>query len=377
MSGRQNPFFFRALSADDPFCDRVKEIEDLVGYARAQAAVVLFSPRRYGKTSLMRRVQQRLARDGCVVAFADFFGVTSLDDLAKRLAHAVYAVIRQNEPLIRKAARIITSFRPVFTLGPEGTELSVEPTTRARTGPDLLRETMASLQTFVTEAGADVALILDEFQELTELDDHLAIEGIMREHIQQTKAAFFFVGSRRRVLLDMFNTRARPFYQSAINYPLAPLPQEEFAAFIREMFTTGGKACPADLVDDIVAAAAGHPYYVQKLCFLIFEACTADAVTADCVHQGLADLVTAETPVFEAILQGLALKQIALLKALALEEGHPVFSATFMVRHGLGSTGAVQAALRKLASLDLIEQTDRRSWRLVDPMLRQWLRRMP
>jgi hypothetical protein len=48
-----------------------------------------------------------------------------------------------------------------------------------------------------------------------------------------------------------------------------------------------------------------------------------------------------------------------------------------MVRHGLGSTGAVQAAIRKLASLDLIEQVDRKSWRLVDPILKTWLKRMP
>jgi hypothetical protein len=236
---------------------------------------------------------------------------------------------------------------------------------------------MDSLEKFVAEAGAQVALILDEFQEVTELGDHLAIEGVMREHIQRTKAAFFFVGSRRRVLLDMFNARARPFYQSAINYPLAPLPREEFAGFIRELFARGGKECPPDLAAGIVDTAEGHPYYVQKLCFLLHESNSGRAIDRASIPQGIENLVKVEVPVFEAILQGLALKQIALLKALAIEEGHPVFSAPFMVRHGLESTGAVQAAIRKLASLDLIEQVDRKSWRLVDPILKTWLKRMP
>ena len=80
MKRTHNPFQFRELPVDGPFCNRHKEFSDLVAYAQAGAAVVVYSPRRYGKTSLIRRVQAELAKQGTLTVFCDFFGVTTADD---------------------------------------------------------------------------------------------------------------------------------------------------------------------------------------------------------------------------------------------------------------------------------------------------------
>jgi hypothetical protein len=369
-----NPFYLRELPLAGPFCNRTREIDDLQGYARAKASVVLYSPRRFGKTSLVRRLQQQLAGDGTLTVFADFFGVTSVDDVARRLAWSVFAVTRPRERLFAKAVRFLRSFRPV--LKPDetgGVTLSVEPAGTRHQGLALLEETLRSFEALVGELATPFHVALDEFQELTELPEPLAVEGVLRQHVQRLAGSFCFIGSRRRLLLDMFNQRRRPFYQSAINYQLGPIAAGEFAPFLQAQFAAQGRTCEPAAVAAVLAITGGHPYYTQKLCFFLFEQ-EPTRLTAALVPGALADLLTNEQPVFESTLQGLAPRQINLLRALASEPTSSVFAAPYMARHGLGSTGGIQGAVRRLTLLDLIERDPAtKRWQVVDPLFRRWL----
>src|SRR4030042_3310580 len=107
-----NPFYLQEVPVEAPFCNRGRELKELESYAVAGANVVLFSPRRYGKTSLGKRIQRMLVDKGFITFFADFFGVASVDDVAARLAKAIFAVTHNQEPLWKKALRTIRSFRP-------------------------------------------------------------------------------------------------------------------------------------------------------------------------------------------------------------------------------------------------------------------------
>jgi len=230
-----NPFYLQEVPVDAPFCNRKRELKELRVYAEGRANVVLFSPRRYGKTSLVRRVQKDLANKGAVVIFADFFGVASVEDVASRLAKAVFVITHRKDPLWKSALRAMKSFRPVLKPDPSGgISLSVEPSGAAKSGLQLLEETMDSLREFVTATKSLVHVALDEFQEIVTLKEALQIEGLMRTQIQRQQASYFFIGSRRRILLGIFNERQRPFFQSAINYPLNLLPPDELAEFIAE-----------------------------------------------------------------------------------------------------------------------------------------------
>ena len=372
MEGK-NPFCFREIPVEAPFCNREKELAELASFARGRANVVIYSPRRFGKTSLVKRVQKLLADEGAVTLYADFFGVTSVEDVASRLARSVFSVTHGRKGLWKTALRTIKSFRPV--LRPDhasGVSLSVEISSEGKRGADLLEETMVSLGEFAASSKRPVQISLDEFQEIVDLKDALRIEGVMRSHIQQHRCSYFFVGSRRRVLLGIFNSRQRPFFQSAVNYELKPLPRDELVRFVADRFRESGKTCDMPQAESIVAAVQGHPYYTQKLAFFVFENARG-RVGEEGVKAGFESLVTAEQPVFEATLQGLAPKQVGLLKALAKERSASVFSMDYMRRNNLGSVGGVQGALKKLSTLDLIEQDKNRRWSVVDPLFELWL----
>lgn len=370
-----NPFYLQEVPVDAPFCNREKELKELQSYAEGGANVVLFSPRRYGKTSLVKRIQKKLADKGAVRIFADFFGVASVDDVAMRLAKAVFAVTHSKDPLWKKALKTIRSFRPVLKPDLEGgISLSVEPSSAGRSGLILLEETMDSLADFINTIHCSAHIALDEFQEIVILKESLQVEAAMRTRVQQKQASYFFIGSRRRILLGIFNERQRPFFQSAINYPLKTLPVDELVEFIAEQFTKNKRKCNQDIARQLVSLVGCHPYYSQKLAFFVYE--LSGTVTEEAIHQGMEKLILSEKPVFEATIQGLSPHQRLLLQALAKEPANKLFANDYIRHYRLGSVGGVQHSARLVEDLDLIEKDEERGfWRVVDPVLAIWLRK--
>lgn len=216
-------------------------------------------------------------------------------------------------------------------------------------------------------------IALDEFQEITLLPHYRRLEGLLREHIQKQKASYFFIGSRRNILLSMFNELRRPFYGSAINFPLPPLPQEDFQQFIMDQFQKAGKECQKDAAKSIVELVASYPYYGQKLAYFVFDVVEKRAKLSD-IETAFFGLLKEETPVFESILMGLTPQQISFLHALAKEPTDAIYAQEYMNRNRLGSIGGVQAAVKKLLLLDLIEKTSLGGWKIVDPIFSRWIR---
>ncbi|NNF97847.1 MAG: ATP-binding protein [Desulfobacteraceae bacterium] len=369
-----NPFSLKVLTDSDQFCNRTREIATLASYAKSNSNVVLFSPRRYGKTSLVHQVQKRLKKNGFITIYVDLFGLSSADTIANRLTKGVYTALYNQKNLLQKAISIIKTHRPVIRPDETGVSITTEPISSGLSGAELLDKTLGDLGHFMAAGKKKINIVLDEFQEITEIRDP-DIEGIMRSYIQKHRAGYFFVGSRRRVLLDMFNQRRRPFFQSAINYKLDKLPHDELVVFLMERFGAGHKRCAEKQARKIAEAVDNHPYYSQKLSFFCYEIADRSVKVTD-VQQGFEALVQAETPVFEAIVQGLAARQIALLRAIAREPHKAITSMNFVKRHHLKSIGGIQAAVKKLARLDLIEKEGKNHpWQLVDPILAQWLNR--
>lgn len=367
-----NPFSLKVLTNPDSFCNRTKEIITLTSYAQSNSNTVIYSPRRFGKTSLMHQVQQRLNQDGFITIYVDLFGLSSADTIANRLTKGVYSALYSQKNLLQKAISIIKSHRPVIRPDETGVSITTESISPNLFGSELLDKTLGELGQLIATGRKKFNIVLDEFQEITEIRDR-NIEGIMRSYIQEHQASYFFVGSRRRVLLEMFNQRRRPFFQSAINFKLDKLPHEELVAFVIKRFESAQKRCIKKLAGKIIQAVDDHPYYCQKLSFFCFELAGKTVKEKD-VQQAYRELIQVETPVFEAIVQGLTSRQIALLRAVAKEPSMSIMSMDYIKRHGLKSIGGIQAAAKKLAQLDLIENGGKKKpWRVVDPVFRQWL----
>jgi hypothetical protein len=370
-----NPFTLGVIPPRAAFCNRKTELKELSSHARNKANVVMFSPRRYGKTSLVKKLQRNLMREKYLTIYSDFFMVTSENDVAQRMAKSIYTVLHHHESLLKKGTRylkVLKTFRPVFKPSADkGVVLSVEPVSANLSGIEILDKIMEEFGDFVSRqtAFAGVHIVFDEFQEITDLKGS-QIEGVLRNHIQEHDASYFFVGSRRRILLDIFNNKSRPFYQSATMYSMKALPSRELTRFLQNQFKKGGKRCSRELAEKVSEITAQYPYYVQALAYHVFEV-SGPVIKAKDIESAFDILLASERYGYEGIVQDLTSSQIALLKALANHPTSKIMSTEYMQAHRL-SIGGIQYACKKLEGLDLIERLDG-LWRVVDPVFATWL----
>ncbi|MDA8417111.1 MAG: ATP-binding protein [Betaproteobacteria bacterium] len=376
-----NPFNFKTLSVEAPFCNRVKEKTTLIHAAESGNDVVLYAPRRYGKTSLVKRAQQDLAEKGYVTVFADLCGVASAADVASKLATDIYKVTRKDESLWKKAVRFITSYRPVLRPTASETEIKMEITVEAvagKSGFELLESVMKEIEEFVNSGGVKLNIAFDEFQDIVTLSDAKAIESCMRTYIQRYKGSHFFIGSQRRILSAMFNDEQRPFFRSARNMHLVPLPKEELVPFIQSLFSEGGKICSVKIAEMMADFAKCHPYYTQKLGHFVFEQPGIEImagveVTERDVQEGISDVFADAKPYFESLIQPLPPQQRLVLRAIAKEPTDKLMAKAYIRKHVLGSTSAITLALKHLSGLDHIEEDSKGVWSIVDPIFGQWI----
>lgn len=370
----QNPFTI-GIAKNEDFCNRQQELADLVNYAKNGQNVVLYAPRRYGKSSLVRQVLRELETAGFLTVYVDLFSVSSEQDFISVIATGILKGIgRGADPRSfgDKVKNLFGRLIPVFEVTPEGLGFSVK-FDRSTKLEILLDDLMEGVYNYIKKKQLRACIALDEFQEVTELAESKKIEGILRSHIQlQKEIAYFYIGSRRRTLKDIFTDKGRPFYKSAFLYTLKEIPKEDFIPYIEKRFKESNKKCPSVAAEKIYDTARGYPYYVQKLALLAWDI-TQKSCDNDLVDVAYKLLIKMETPDFEGVWSGLTLIQKSALKAIAKEPTASPFAKEYLERYGL-TIGGAQKAIQALLSKDLIERDTEDTYRLTDPVMGDWIR---
>jgi uncharacterized protein len=370
----RNPFTLGMAGKDD-FCDRDQEMEDLLRHARNGDNTVLYSPRRYGKSSLIAMVLDRLGREGFTTVYVDLFPITSEQDFISRFSTGIFKGIGRGADPRTVGDKVVGLFKkmiPSIDVTSEGYNFSIK-FDRTMDPGLLLDDLLEGLYTYATTKKLKICIALDEFQEITELPESKKIEGILRSHIQiQRDIGYFFVGSRRRILNDMFSNKSRAFYKSAFSYVLREIPDGDFSSYIVKKFKDTGKKCTPETALEIYDKVRGYPYYVQKLASIAWDLTTKQCAP-DLVGSASRTMLRMEAADFEGIWSGLTLIQRSLLKAIAQEPTPSPYAREFLERHRL-SVGGTQKAMSILLSRDLIEKDQENKYRLTDPVMGAWLK---
>ena len=372
-----NPFRFGALARDESFTDRDDEIAELLSDARNGQDVVIFAPRRFGKTSLVDRVAQRLVGDRVLVGQINLMRTPTKERLAERLAATVYEDIAG--PLTRAkdfGARIFRGLRitPTMTLDPETGALSFG--FGAGHLPEDVDATLERLFELVAQVAAErersVLLILDEFQEVIELDPQLPklLRSVLQE---QPEVGHFYLGSKRHMMERIFNDENEPFWRSAKQLELGPIPPGPFGDFIERRFADTGRRIDPTVVAQILTITGGHPYATQELCYFLWEETpTRRAATTERLDAAIERVLRSEHTHFSLLWDRASANQKLVLQALAREPGHP-FAEDYRRRHALRAVSSTQKAVEALARDELVGRDRGRAW-IAEPFLAEWIR---
>ena len=376
-----NPFNFGDLALDEGFTDREVELRELEADVRNGQNVVVFAPRRYGKTSLVWRATQELVRrDEVLVAQVDLMRTATREQLAAKLAQALYEQVATPLDRVReRAAEIFRGLRirPVMTLDPQDGSLGFSfaaghPREDVNATLERLLELPAEL---AAERGRRIALVFDEFQQVIKLDPGLP--ALMRAVFQsQPDVSHVYLGSKRSLMEELFNDVNEPFWRSAKHIELGPIPVDAFAAFIVERFAGTGKSAPAAVVDAVLAITWGHPYGTQELCYALWEETPQGAAaTAAGLDAAMARVLRSENAYFTHVWEGASRAQRVVLQALAADPPDAVTSEEYRRRHGLPAPSSVQRALDALVTDELVAREGPGTYRIAEPFLAEWIRR--
>jgi hypothetical protein len=360
-----NPFVFDRPVAAADLIDRDAESEQLLLLAEGGHAVRLSAPRRYGKTSLLRRLGDEADKVGMNFVEVDFYGVLSRQDVAGRLEEG-YGRLRPGPQRIARAA--IRTLRPAVSLGAGGVRVESRP--QIEEGIDRRLTGLLDLPVRLHErTGTRTLVAFDEFQALLAVDS--GIDGLFRSRIQRhgDAASYVFAGSHPGLMAQLFGAHERPFFGQARSLRLDPLPDAEIVEHVGERFEVTGREV-GTAIEPLLDLAAGHPQRAMLLAHHLWEH-TPDNGVAEADHwQAAVESVFAEQDdALRATWDSLEVKERAVFTALAL--GGPVFGARTLERFNL-SKGGAQHARDALAHAGHIQRMGE-SWQPVDPLLARWV----
>lgn len=371
-----NPFKFGLEVSGKQFYDRTETAEKLYRRLSGGASnVVMYAPRRYGKTSLVKKVLARFREENIPTVYFDLNKIESLEKFCEEYASALCSIAGRLPGFVETVQNYLSHLHPTFSFGGDF-PVSV----RLDYGDRMTSQSLSSVLDLAEKVAGvrgngQIIVAFDEFQEVNRLSPDLPLEGIFRSCIQaHARVRYLFFGSKTHLLMRMFGDRSRPFYKSASIIKLEKPPRKESVEFVQSRFAS----CPI-IVDDkiaeqIVDTAENIPHYLQQLSSIVYEIVQAagrDYLLPEDIAKAEQDLIAENADYYQERLSSLSTSQRVLVSALAREPAK-VFREDYRRRHSLGGSSTVNTALRIIRDFGIVESDDQ-SYFVGDPFFAKFI----
>lgn len=373
----ENPFYITGIIPEPYFCDRDKETQWIMRTLGNKAHILLTSPRRMGKTQLIRHVfEQSSVKDNYYSFYTDIYATTSLHELVLFLSKEIYSVlVPKGKGVLDKFLAGLHSLAGSFGYDP----VSNTPTFNIKLGdihaPEL---TLEEIFCYLEHADKPCIFAIDEFQQIANYPEK-NVEALLRTHIQKmNNCLFIYAGSNRHVLENMFNSAAQPFYNSAEQMYLDSISKEVYTGFAEEQFTSANRKITPEAAALAYDLFEGHTYYVHNVLHNAFAYIDSDkAIDESDIHKILGDILEEKGRSFASVMNQLNYQQKETLIAIAKEgKASGVTSVAFVKQHALKSPSSVQYAISALLEKQLLTYTNverAKVYSIADKFLEMWI----
>ena len=367
------PFIFGVATSGDNFTDREKETARLLSNFTHGVNTVLISPRRWGKTSLVKKVCKMAQSDKLKIVYLDIFSCRTDREFYDAFASAVLKQTSSKfDEIIENSKIFLSRISPKFTMGSDPMSdfsISLELNPKSYDIDQILQLPEKIAQ----KKGVRIVICIDEFQQIAEFKDSKSFQKRLRSVWQlQQSVSYCLFGSKKHLMNELFEKKSLPFYKFGDSIYLPKISTADWISYICERFESTGKHISKELAERVCVAVDNHSSYVQQLAWLLWIHTQHTATEQDFAeaHQ---DLIDQNSPLFEKQTENLSSYQMNFLRAL-VDGVHSEFtSAEILQKYQLSSSANVSTIKRALIKKELIE-TENKQVQLADPVMKLWLK---
>ena len=375
---KKKSFIFGTAVSDYNFIGREKETQRLMANFTEGINTILISPRRIGKTSLVKHVKRMLdSRQDIIVVYLDMFACKTEYEFYNALSAAVLKQTASHaEKWMEYAKEFLVRLTPKLTFSPEANtdfSLSLGITPKTHT-PD---EVLNLAEEIARKRGKRIVVCIDEFQQLGELPDSLTVQKRLRsiwQHQQMTSYCLF--GSKQHLMSNIFQRRNMPFYQFGDMIFLGLIDTTRWVDYIVEHFADRDRHISRELAQRLCEQVENYSSYVQQLAWLLFSRLNeGETATEQQLELSVKDLLDANEALFMQQVEPLTSYQMNFLRVVAA--GHHSGFGEKEIREdfNLGSPANITRLKKALVHKDLIEIQGRGQLYFTDPVFRLWIQR--
>lgn len=350
----ENPFKFGTIVDEDYFTDRVDEVAYITQFVKSPNHLVLISPRRFGKSSVVAKALKQSKRKHITVNLQQ---ATSVSDLSAKLLKEFFKV----HPMER-VRHLITHFRVIPTVSTNPVTGSMDVSFQPGVEGSVLLEDVLTLIEKAHSEKDRMIVVFDEFQEIRDLAPKL--DRQMRSIMQEQKHInYILLGSQESMMSEIFENKKSPFYHFGEMMRLGKLPRDDFHRYLSERLSTCFPGSCDELADHILDYTACHPYYSQQLASNIWQVGVLQPDTEDPFSTAIDRIVTTHGLDYERLWMNFNRTNKWILQRLS--SGKPLQSGDYR-------TSTVYSALKRLQKDGYVIYTD--CYEMEDPFFREWIR---
>jgi AAA+ ATPase superfamily predicted ATPase len=359
-----NPFSFSGVVNDPAFCNRQKEQAELTKLIKSSQNVLLYSHRRFGKTSLILKVFSQLKT--ATPIYVDLYGTTSIPDFISAFLTGISAAEPKTKRLLKLVRETITSFTATVGIDPVTGLPTISPQLTPGQKPAPLEEVFKLAEAVSTRK--KIAIAFDEFQEVASYGGD-AFEKKLRKCIQQHQnIAYIFSGSQKHLITEMFSNAKRAFYRQAASFPLRKIAIEEYSKWVTDLYRKDGRSIDSKRVAQIVRRCEGHPAYIQEFLYHLWA---ESEISNTVIDQTERRIIRSRFAEFAYAWDSLTLNQRRALKLIVATGGKGIYAVENLARFGFRTPSQANAAVDKLIEREFLVKNG--VYQVQDPIFKRWL----
>jgi len=369
----QNPFAYSNYVTGESFCNRKKELSELLKYIKGSQNVLLYSHRRYGKSSLIRQIFREIKNKNLNIGtmHVELYGTISEKDFITRTFQGLNQLESNFERLLKSVSKAIKNIKLNLSIDSATGSTLVSPSFEAVNEKVILEELMNILSKYSQKYKLVIAF--DEFQEVANYTED-GFEKRLRSFIQQhSNICYIFSGSQQHLITEMFNSNNRAFYKLAESFHLDKIETKHYIPWIQNLFNRKKVNLPDELIEEIAQRFENHPMYIQNFLFHLWERPVKKGFSPEILSEVEDAIIEKRSLEHTVLWETLSINQKKTLKLILLNNGSNLFNADSLKSVNLKTGSLVTKALSSLMKKEIIVKNGR--YLIQDVIFKKWLQK--